>query len=47
VAIFPKMEKYPHTCFKFISISQPKQGRLTDNNLDSGLCVVLYAANLA
>jgi len=48
VAIFPKWKNiHILTCFKFISISQTKQGRLTDNNLDSGLCAVLYAANLA
>jgi len=31
----------------FISISPSTQGRLSDNNSDSGLCVVLNAANLA
>ena len=31
----------------FISISRPNHGRLTDNDSDSGSCVVLYAANLA
>ena len=31
----------------FISISRSNQGRLSDNNSDSGLCVVLNAANLA
>ncbi len=31
----------------FISISRSNQGRLSDNNSDSGLCVVLNGANLA
>ena len=31
----------------FISISRSNQGRLSDNNSDSGLCVVLNAVNLA
>jgi hypothetical protein len=31
----------------FISISRSNQGRLSDNNSDSGLCVVFNAANLA
>jgi len=31
----------------FISTSRPNHGRVTDNDSDSGSCVVLYAANHA
>ncbi len=48
MAIFPKWENNQILSrFMFISISRPNHGRLTDNDSDSGSCVVLYAANLA
>jgi hypothetical protein len=39
VAIFPKWKNIQKlSCFMCISISRPNQGKLTDNNSDSGLC---------
>ena len=39
MAIFPKWKNIQIlSCFMCISISRPNQGRLTDNNSDSGLC---------
>ena len=39
MAIFPKWKNIQIlSCFMFITISRPNQGRLNDNNSDSGLC---------